>query len=170
MKAEPRRSECRCAELGASAEAAAILLAFSMRETESPVGELGAALERMSRALTLWRRRAIRAQAPQRPGEQDHPTTLFEQDLTLCIRSLQFHDRLIQQLAVIRNLLTTLADHPILEMSGFGAQRWEQLLQSLRDRLTQDSAHGLFERLLETGEVSAGSGSSSDLEGSVELF
>jgi hypothetical protein len=141
---------CRCETLGVSAEAAAILLAFAMRESEAPAVELGTALERLNDEL--------------RPLDAG-----TARDLAACVRALQFHDRLMQQLAVIRNLLTRLADHPLPQMAGFGAQRWEELLTSLRARLADNTHHELFELLLRTGGVAPGV-VAEQAEGSSELF
>ena len=141
---------CRCETLGVSAEAAAILLAFAMRESEAPAVELGSALERLNGTLR-----------PLAGGAAS--------DLAACVRALQFHDRLMQQLAVIRNLLTRLADHPLPQMAAFGAQRWEELLASLRERLAEDSHNDLFELLLRTGGVAPGA-VAEQAEGTSELF
>lgn len=139
-----------------SVEAAAILLTLAMRETEKPVAELGGAISRINSTLVSRR--------------HDTPEHLCA-DLDVCIRSLQFHDRLIQQIAAVRNLLTTLADHTPLDVSGFGAQRWEELLQTLRERLTADSHHQVFDLLLRTGAIEFdGRTNPERLEGSVELF
>jgi hypothetical protein len=146
---------CRCETLGVSAEAAAILLAFAMRESEAPAVELGSALERMNQGL--------------RPLEGAVVREILTRDLAACVRALQFHDRLMQQLAVIRNLLTRLADHPLPQMAGFGATRWEELLATLRARLADDSHHELFELLLRTGGVAPGSAVEQP-EGTSELF
>jgi hypothetical protein len=150
---------CRCETLGVSAEAAAILLAFAMRESEAPAVELGTALERLDRHL--------------RPAAADASRELLTQDLAACVRALQFHDRLMQQLAVIRNLLSKFTDsgNPLPTMAGFGAQRWEELLTELRERLTAETHDELFELLVRTGGVGTHGGApGSQAEGSSELF
>jgi len=121
-----------------------------MRESEAPAVELGSALERLNAGLQ-----------PLAGGAAG--------DLAACVRALQFHDRLMQQLAVIRNLLTRLADHPLPQMAGFGALRWEELLTSLRARLAEHSHHELFELLLRTGGVAPGA-AAEQAEGTSELF
>lgn len=73
---------------------AAGLLRTAMRESEVPVNELAAALVRIKRAL----RHAPAA----RGGDCDCKN--LEGDVEICIQSLQFHDRLIQQLTSIRQL------------------------------------------------------------------
>ena len=145
----------RCKTLEVSAEAASILLSFAMRESEAPAVELGGALERLSEGL--------------RPLEGGLVREALGRDIAVCVRALQFHDRLIQQLAVIRNLLTRLTDHPLPQMAGFGAMRWEELLTALRERLAEHSHHELFELLLRTGGVAPG-GTAEQSEGTSELF
>ncbi|HXZ58773.1 MAG TPA: hypothetical protein VEG26_01230 [Steroidobacteraceae bacterium] len=157
MCAKAADLRCRCATLGVSAEAAALLLAFAMRESEAPAVELGSALQRLDRGLQ-----------PAAPGAAREALT---RDLAACVRALQFHDRLMQQLAVIRNLLTRLADHPLPQMAGFGAQRWEELLAALRERLAAESHDELFELLVRSGGVGLpGSAREAQAEGSGELF
>ena len=157
MSATAADTRCRCATLGVSAEAAAILLAFAMRESEAPAVELGSALERLGHGL--------------RRSEGAPARELLTRDLAACVRALQFHDRLMQQLAVIRNLFTRLADHPLPQMAGFGAQRWEELLAALRERLAAGSHDELFELLVRTGGVGApGAQGNEAAEGSSELF
>ena len=149
-------TRCRCETLGVSAEAAALLLAFAMRESEAPAVELGNALERIDQGL----RPEAGAAAPE-----------LTRELAACVRALQFHDRLMQQLAVIRNLLTRLADHPLPQMAGFGAQRWEELLTQLRERLAAETHDELFELLVRTGGVGLpGTSGVAHAEGSSELF
>ena len=141
-----------------SVEAAAILLTLAMRETDRPVAELGSALSRISGVLAA-------------AADEERLRGVVSQDIAVCIRTLQFHDRLIQQLAAVRNLLVSLADHAAVDVSGFGAHRWEELLRTLRERLSADSQHQVFDLLLRTGVVELdGLSSPESLEGSVELF
>ena len=155
MAARGAEPPCPCETLEVSAEAAAILLSFAMRESEAPAVELGGALERLSRGL--------------RPLEGGLVREALARDIAGCVRALQFHDRLIQQLAVIRNLLTRLTDHPLPQMAGFGALRWEELLTALRERLAEGSHHELFELLLRTGGVAPGAAAEQS-DGTSELF
>ncbi len=155
-------------ELDVSVQAAAVLLTLAMRDTESPVTDLGAALSRMVSTLT-----SVRQHVQKKPfnGDTDGTRTKLESELSICIQSLQFHDRLIQQLAAVRNLLTGLSSHGPLCVAGFGAQRWEELLNLLRDRLSADQHHQLFDLLMRTGELGNElGGDTAPAEGSVELF
>jgi hypothetical protein len=151
-------------DLDVSVQAAAVLLSLAMRDTENPVSDLGQALSRMVSTVT-----ALRTPASGYDERQDQ----LESELSVCIQSLQFHDRLIQQLSAVRNLLTSLASHGTLDVAGFGAQRWEELLRMLRDRLSADSHHQLFDLLMRTGAVDhdlMGEAVPVVGEGSVELF
>ena len=155
-------------ELDVSVQAAAVLLSLAMRDTESPVTDLGQALSRMVSTLTV-----VREHVEKKPfnGDTDGTRTKLESELSICIQSLQFHDRLIQQLAAVRNLLTGLSSHGPLCVAGFGAQRWEELLNMLRDRLSADQHHQLFDLLMRTGVVDNELGAEmTPAEGSVELF
>jgi hypothetical protein len=156
-------------ELDVSVQAAAVLLTLAMRDTESPVTDLGQALSRMVATLTT-----VRQHLEKKPfnGDTDATRSKLESELSICIQSLQFHDRLIQQLAAVRNLLTGLSSHGPLVVAGFGAQRWEELLSVLRTRLSADQHHQLFDLLMRTGEIDSElvSEATTPVEGSVELF
>ncbi len=141
--------------MSASAEAATILLAYAIRESEAPAGALGEALARLYQRLQRTDSSACADLLP---------------DLAVCVRALQFHDRLMQQLAVVRNLLGALADQPAPEIVG--TQRWEEVLLALRERLNEDSAEELRQLLVRTGgmESPADNASAAEAEGTVELF
>jgi hypothetical protein len=74
---------------------AAELLGTAMRDSEAPVMEMAGALTRLNSAL-------VRAQAEASCGCPG-----LKQDLAICIQGLQFHDRLMQQLAAVRRLMGT---------------------------------------------------------------
>jgi hypothetical protein len=74
---------------------AAELLGTAMRDTEAPVMDMAGALARISSALA-------RAQAV---NEEACGCMHLKQDIAICIQSLQFHDRLIQQLTAVRRLM-----------------------------------------------------------------
>jgi hypothetical protein len=145
-----------------SMEAAAVLLSLAMRDTETPVAELCGALSRIGGSLAELREGSS--------GDNNLRQQLAS-DVAVCIESLQFHDRLIQQLAAVRGLLASVAADSTVELKGFGAHRWEDLLSMLRDKLNADSKHQLFNLLLKTGVVDVGSqGNLQAEEGSIELF
>lgn len=107
-------------ERGAAIEAAADLLALAMHESHGPVEVLGGALERMAAALAHYtlvieRERAI---GQQRSGAQtevpladlERCRETLEREITVCIESLQFHDRLMQRLTRVAHHLAGLTD------------------------------------------------------------
>jgi hypothetical protein len=75
---------------------AAELLGTAMRDTEAPVMEMAGALTRISNAL-------VRAQASVKDDRCG--CAHLKQDIAICIQSLQFHDRLSQQLTAVRRLM-----------------------------------------------------------------
>jgi hypothetical protein len=86
----------------AAVERATALLILSMRQSDSPISELGGALARMARTLN---------------DTAADPQTLrneMARDICVCIQSLQFHDRLMQQLTQARDLLTGIATDGLL--------------------------------------------------------
>lgn len=161
-------------------EAAAALLDLAMRESHGPVELLGSAVERMTGALAhqarlLERQRAVGHAGNRREDEaclddlaacQD----AFEREIAVCIETLQFHDRLMQQLAQVRNCLAML--HRAGGAASGGEESWIELRTALWSRLTSDSQRALFDLLL----PAAASHAAGDLrrinanEGSIELF
>jgi hypothetical protein len=86
----------------AAIERATALLVLSMRQSDTPISELGGALARMARTLN---------------DTQTDPQALRDamaRDICVCIQSLQFHDRLMQQLTHARDLLTGIATDSLL--------------------------------------------------------
>ena len=71
-------------------EASAALIELAMSESHRPVDELSKALERISRQLSA---------ATTMCREQ------LARDIAVCIESLQFHDRMLQQLSRARMLV-----------------------------------------------------------------
>jgi hypothetical protein len=93
----------------AAAVDAAALLDLAMNESQAPVDELGSALARMSRALSgacqlVEGKRADLLDATAKAHLQ-RCREAFEREVALCIESLQFHDRMMQQLTHARNCL-----------------------------------------------------------------
>jgi hypothetical protein len=163
-----RESAVKPPDLEVSVQAAAVLLSLAMRDTESPVQDLGQSLSRMVSTVTTLRDRVADRRVN---GNIKVDPMQLENELSVCIQSLQFHDRLIQQLAAVRNLLTSLGPYGQLDFAGFGAHRWEELLRMIRERLSADEHHQLFDLLMRTGEMDAGlRGEALTAEGSVELF
>lgn len=150
-------------------EAAAALIQLSLHESNGPVEELSGALARIAQLV----------QSPPGNTTSAHEAPLdraqLAREVAVCIESLQFHDRLTQQLTQVRNLLAVLAfcDGPteaLVHPLQSEPDNWLALLENLRARFTSDSHRILFNLLL------PGSGSRSSVpalhanEGSVELF
>jgi hypothetical protein len=62
--------------------------------------DMACALARISNLLAK-----TRTQAAAEPCGGDNCRELIENDISVCIQSLQFHDRLIQQLTAVRRLM-----------------------------------------------------------------
>jgi len=143
------------ADLNSAIEAAAALIALAMHESLTPVGELSSSLARVAGILGSS------------SSELDRAT--LTRELSICVESLQFHDRLMQQLTQVRNLLASIAADT-LPIAAVDPESWLVLVENLRARFTSDSHRILFNLLL---PVSGGQMTAPSLhanEGSVELF
>jgi hypothetical protein len=155
------------AEPATPVEAAAALIELALHESNTPVEELGGALTRLALLVQL------------KPGEgaggDPELRAQVAREVSVCIESLQFHDRLAQQLTQVRNLLATLAFSDVpTDIAGRPLEgdpyKWLVLLENLRARFTSESHRILFNLLL------PGTGGRTSVpalhanEGSVELF
>ena len=142
----------------ATLEVAASLLALAMHESHPPVDALGAALERMAHALATS------------TDPRDCRRT-FEREIATCVQGLQFHDRLMQQLAHVRNCLAVLS-HSCAPQNLEGEQSWLVLRERLWHRLSSDSQRALLDLLLPTSPPHLGAEPRrmNASEGSIELF
>jgi hypothetical protein len=156
------------AEPATPVEAAAALIELSLHESNGPVEDLSGALGRMAQLVQKPPGSGAAGGAP--PPE---PTQLAR-DVAVCIESLQFHDRLTQQLTQVRNLLATLAFDVRTDVAGRplegDSHNWEVLLENLRARFTSESHRILFNLLLPDSGGRAGVPALHANEGSVELF
>jgi hypothetical protein len=145
-------------------EAAAALIELSLHESNGPVEDLSGALARLALLTTP------------KPGEVDPELRQqVAREVAVCIESLQFHDRLAQQLTQVRNLLATLAGSDIpTDIAGRPLEgdphKWLVLLENLRARFTSDSHRILFNLLLPGTGGRASVPALHANEGSVELF
>ncbi|HVO49031.1 MAG TPA: hypothetical protein VMT29_22125 [Steroidobacteraceae bacterium] len=144
-------------ETATAVEAAALLVGLATQDTRQPIAELGNALERIHRAVT-----GMAAAQHDRSGRPTEQQQEMIRDLTVCIENLQFHDRLMQQLAFVRDLLSAILKHEPLDVAAYGAPRWEALMELIRRRAPLDSRFELFDLLLPAQARSE--------EGSCELF
>jgi hypothetical protein len=90
----------------AALERASLVLAHTLEESDGPIGELSGALARMAQTLSdtgapLFAPADERSTAAARVFRD-----AFARDIAICIESLQFHDRLTQQLTLARDILT----------------------------------------------------------------
>jgi hypothetical protein len=155
------------AEPATPVEAAAALIELCLHESNGPMEELSGSLGRMAQL--------VHGQNGAAPADLQAHRALLAKEVAVCIESLQFHDRLTQQLTQIRNLLATLASSDVpTDVAGRPLEgdphNWLVLLENLRARFTSDSHRILFNLLL------PGTGGRANLpalhanEGSVELF
>jgi hypothetical protein len=89
-----------------------LLVSQAIQDSRQPVADLGSALQRMSQAALA------------REG--------LAQELAVCIESLQFHDRLLQQLAFAHDLLASVLSQKEPDMAAYGATRWNTVLAAVR--------------------------------------
>jgi hypothetical protein len=93
----------RCA---AAVERATALLIHGMQQSDTPISELGGALARMARTLGEVGTPLFGATSEATPGVNvEVLCDSLARDIAVCIQSLQFHDRLMQQLTQARDLL-----------------------------------------------------------------
>ncbi len=138
-------------DLACAAATAAALIELAISESQRPVGELGEALARASAAVS--------------GGNPPAPA-----DLGACVECLQFHDRLVQQLSQVRDLLAAVAAAGSGESAPGGRQSWPVLMENLRARFTSESHRILFNLLMPDSDGHSHVPSLHASEGSVELF
>ena len=146
--ASPVNSAC---DLACAAATAATLIELALSESLRPITELGEALSRVSAAVTAGNPPAAR-------------------DLEVCVECLQFHDRMVQQLSQVRNLLAAVAASGSADTSPGGRQSWPVLMENLRARFTSESHRILFNLLMPDSDGRSHAPSVHASEGSVELF
>lgn len=127
-----------------------------MHESQAPMVELGAALTRLAGGLE------------ESSSEVRFDREAFARELAICIENLQFHDRLMQQLTQVRNLLASLAAQTLPACAD--QQSWNVLVENIRSRFTSDSHRILFNLLLPVSGVALSAPSLHANEGSIELF
>ena len=138
-------------DLACAAATAASLIELALSESQRPVTELGEALSRVAAAVS----------AGSRPAAHD---------LDACVECLQFHDRMVQQLSQVRDLLAAIAATGSADSSPGRRQSWPVLMENLRARFTSESHRILFNLLMPDAEGHNHAPSLHASEGSVELF
>jgi hypothetical protein len=95
-------------------ERATVLLVDGLRQSDIPISQLSGALARMAQTLTDIGTPLFGEADANPTGDGQSFRDAFARDIALCIESLQFHDRLVQQLTQARDLLTGLGAEPLL--------------------------------------------------------
>jgi hypothetical protein len=138
-------------DLACAAATAAALIELAIGESQRPITELGEALSRVSAAASSG-------------------AVPSAQDLDRCVECLQFHDRMVQQLSQVRDLLAAVAATGSADATPGGRQSWPVLMENLRARFTTESHRILFNLLMPDAEGHSHARSLHASEGSVELF
>ena len=133
-----------------------LLVALAIHDTTQPMEQLCAAVERMRQALPADAPGGTVANSARAIRELQ-----LARNLAICVESMQFHDRLLQQLAFVRDLLAAALKHQPLDVAAYGAPRWEALMAAIRRRAPLDPRFELFDVLAPPG---------GSKEGSCELF
>ena len=148
LGAGPANSAC---DLACAAATAAALIELALSESQRPVTQLGEALSRVSATVSAGGRPSAR-------------------DLEACVECLQFHDRMVQQLSQVRDLLAAVAASGPADPTPARRQSWPVLMENLRARFTSESHRILFNLLMPDSEGLSHAPSLHASEGSVELF
>ena len=96
-------------DLACAGATAASLIELALSESQRPVTELGEALSRVSAAVATGAAPATR-------------------DLETCVECLQFHDRMVQQLSQVRDLLAAVAATGSADATPGGRTSWPVIL------------------------------------------
>ena len=153
VRPRPPRAQ---ADLSSAIEAAAALIALAMHESQTPVNDLSASIGRIAESVGS-------------PDKQMDRAALTR-EMSVCVEALQFHDRLVQQLTQVRNLLASIAADT-LPIAAVDPESWQVLVENLRARFTSDSHRILFNLLLPVSGGHHGPPPALHAnEGSIELF
>jgi hypothetical protein len=93
----------------AAVEKATVLLVHGMQQSELPISKLSGALARMAQILNDNGAPLFGEVVTHRATDLKVVRDAFASDIAICIESVQFHDRLMQQLKQARDILTGLA-------------------------------------------------------------
>jgi hypothetical protein len=99
----------RPSSCAAAVEQATVLLVHGMQESELPISKLSSALARMAQTLNDSGAPLFGQAATHRTTDLQTVRDAFASEIAICIQSVQFHDRLMQQLKQARDILTGLA-------------------------------------------------------------
>ena len=110
---ESAETGTRPSSCDAAIERATGLLVQGLQQSDIPISQLSDALARMAQTLSDVGTPLFGAAATP-SGDPQTLRDVFARDIAVCIESLQFHDRLMQQLTQARDLLTAAASKPLL--------------------------------------------------------
>jgi hypothetical protein len=99
-------------------ERATLLLVHGLQQSDMPISRLSGALARMAQTLTDIGTPLFGQAGAQPAADLQVVRDAFARELAVCIESLQFHDRLMQQLTQARDLLTGLGTQPLPANAG----------------------------------------------------
>lgn len=91
-----------------------MLLVHGMRQSDIPISKLSDALARMAQTLNDSGTPLFGQVDAKATADLQVFRDAFARDIAVCIESLQFHDRLMQQLAQARDILIGLAANKLL--------------------------------------------------------
>jgi hypothetical protein len=99
----------------AAIESAGVLLVHTMQESDPPIAQLSGALARMVGAVAQMRTQVSHLPSSPAAAASQAAVEALARDIGVCIESLQFHDRLTQQLTQVKERLASLAANKVLE-------------------------------------------------------
>ena len=141
----PPAAAADAAPLALAVVTAAALIELAIQDSLAPIETLGRALARIAAAA---------------------PSPALAPELAACVESLQFHDRMTQQLIQARDLLAGAAGEPA---PAAEPRDWPALRERLRAHFTTDSHHMLLNLLMPARDRHGHARLHAD-EGGVELF
>jgi hypothetical protein len=109
-----RSSTSTTSSCAAAIDQATVLLVHGMDKTQAPIANLSSALGRMSQTLSDNGIPLFSGHLADWTGDLQVFREALVRDLAVCIESLQFHDRFMQQLTEARDILTGLATNRFL--------------------------------------------------------
>jgi hypothetical protein len=98
----------------AAVERATVLLIDGLQQSDIPISQLSGALARMAQTLTDIGTPLFSEAEANPAGDLRVLRDALARDIAVCVESLQFHDRLMQQLTQARDLLSAISAKPLL--------------------------------------------------------
>jgi hypothetical protein len=111
---ESAETGARPSSCDAAVERATVLLIHGLQQSDIPISQLSDALARMAQTLIDIGTPLFGQAHANATGDARVFRDAFARDIAVCIESLQFHDRLMQQLTQARDLLSAVGAKPLL--------------------------------------------------------